>query len=315
MEATPILDFFYIGITVVIALPLQGAVWMASCFLRSSTILICGTALNGLVITFTTFFAGMASSLETRNIVASALMMIYTFHMFVYGLVRFFKLRAARKVHAHASKSPVYLPDILLPYPLWLSLPFVLVLPFAVFLPLALLNSPRVVYPGEGGTHLELGYPPDIIGIIMLFVGWIVELVALYTLLKQQLARARSGPLAQDALRDADNAPLALRTSFSSAGRTEEGRVPALSGKKSGFASRLPSPYLLLSLSIPTLTIGLWLLCATQGVYAFHYSWRESRLLHPYAASALLGCVPGPVIWGGVGSWMAIRAGRRREVW
>ncbi|GAA6037747.1 hypothetical protein JCM8097_002321 [Rhodosporidiobolus ruineniae] len=317
-DPTIVLDKYYVGISAVVGIPMQAAVVGLAAYLRSSTLtstslnsLFFGTAWTVIATTLVTWLCGFTQSFVPRNIVGSVAVLIYATHLYIFVLVRRSKLRKIRLAHSGLAKDPAPFPSSSwLPRSALIWVPSLVLLPWVILLPLSIGNSPRVVYPGEGGTHLNhYSHPSDIIGTILLGLGFILELVALYSQVKLDYATAAVGE-------HNDAAPLALQPSSASSAGVEGGVVSGKSVARAGLARYLPSPpHSLLPLSLSLLALGLWVLFATPAFYSPYFTHRSrfSSGVEKEGAVALVASVVAPVaVMVGSAVWAVSR--KRGEV-
>ncbi|GAA5827860.1 hypothetical protein JCM11251_007707 [Rhodosporidiobolus azoricus] len=315
-----VLDLYYLGISAIFSIPAQALVLACALYSRSSAIAIFGTAHTCLGTLLLTWLLGLAPdgyAFEDRGIAINVIGLVYFIHLAWFNFGRWIELRK-RGLLPH-SRLPLNQQPFPLPPILWG--PF-LVLPWVALLPLIMMNSPRVGMFGLGEPYYEVGKAADIVGLVLLGLGIVVELVLSYT----KLAREYRQPALKE--------PLALQPSHGSS-RPADGES-SLGHTSTGIASRTSGPlaftdrYHPLLFSLPLLLLGLYFFCASPGIYilannnpsSFSHNF-ESGIRHERdgmypmpGAKAVVASVVGPVfvIVGVWAAWPVLRRHRETRI-
>ncbi|GAA5888368.1 hypothetical protein JCM6882_008594 [Rhodosporidiobolus microsporus] len=311
-----VLDDYYLGISAIISIGAQASVLTSALYSRSTAIAIFGTAhtcIGALLLTWLLGLAPDGYAFEDRGIAINVIVLVYLIHLAWFNFGRWIELRKRGLLpncHLPLSEQPFPLP-----WTLWI--PF-LFLPWLALLPLIIMNSPRVGMLGLGRDHYEVGKAADIVGLVLIGLGALVELVLTYT----KLAREYRQPSLKEPLALQPSHPGSTTDGESSLGHTSAGAMPRATGPLAFTQTYHP-----LLFSLPLLLLGLYFFCASPGIYIlanndpsdFDRNYENGRGteregLYPMpGAKAVVASVVGPVvvmvgIWVGEGVLRKARA-------
>ncbi|KAL8287537.1 hypothetical protein RQP46_003395 [Phenoliferia psychrophenolica] len=162
---THVLDDYYLAITFLISLGLQGALFLISFSLQTDKLTDLGGSANFFLLAIFTLCAG--GTYHTRNIVASVLVLLWSTRLGGFLFFRVLKTGKDGRFDEMRSKFFSFMG-------FWA---FQLFWVWTVSLPLTILNSPNVSDPSRGGGNPAFGTARDIAGIIMFAIGFGIEAV------------------------------------------------------------------------------------------------------------------------------------------
>ncbi|SGZ08639.1 BQ5605_C030g10807 [Microbotryum silenes-dioicae] len=173
MSPVTVLDQYYLAITFLISLGLQGALF-AICFIfQTDKVTDLGGSINFFILALFTLLAG--NTYYARNIVASVYVMVWSFRLGAFLFYRVMKTGKDGRFDEMRS-AVTKLGGFFLFQLFWC---------WTVSLPLTILNSPAVSDPARGGGNVKFGtasllfvLAQDIIGIILWVVGYTLEVMA-----------------------------------------------------------------------------------------------------------------------------------------
>ncbi|GJN93795.1 hypothetical protein Rhopal_006853-T1 [Rhodotorula paludigena] len=177
IEYTLVLDRFYLGISAVIAVPLQ-AIFLSSAYaFKEPGVLVPGAMATVHALLHVVMWLGSPLDMWARNFTAYAVLAAWSLHNFILAIVHHAKAR--RHGLAWAQKLS---PLVIVAY---------LLFPWVFLLPFFLVCSPEATFGNMPlSVFRKFGYATDIIGIILGAIAIIIEYFAHYTRLQHDLKPA-----------------------------------------------------------------------------------------------------------------------------
>ncbi|GAA6001735.1 uncharacterized protein JCM10292_005015 [Rhodotorula paludigena] len=276
IEYTLVLDRFYLGISAVIAVPLQ-AIFLSSAYaFKEPGVLVPGAMATVHVLLHVVMWLGSPLDTWARNFAAYAVLAAWSLHNFILAIVHHAKARKRGLTWAQ-KRSPQLSPLVIVAF---------LLFPWVFLLPFFLVCSPEATFGNMPlSVFRKFGYATDIIGIILGAIAIIIEYFAHYTRLQHDLKPA--------AYADRHGRPSTSEVVLS---------------KGIYHISRHPHLF-----SYPLLALGIYHLCATPAFFAPYPEYRYPRALAAPAAKALVASVVAPVAIGVAAVWVVLPWLERRH--